>query len=120
MNIINNINPLFKTWQAVDSKDFIIFVLEQLHKELKWAVNIPNNNNSIIQPLNQYAKNYALIIFSILLKRNVLLYQIYSLDSLKQLMNAFNVKIEIEFSVINVSNYMIQFILRKYLLAQMY
>jgi ubiquitin C-terminal hydrolase len=59
MNIINNMNPLFKTGQAGDSKDFIIFVLEQLHKELKKVVNAPNANNSIIQPLNQYDKNNA-------------------------------------------------------------
>ena len=59
MNIINNMNPLFKTGQAGDSKDFIIFVLEQLHKELKRPVNVPNDNNSIIQPLNQYNKDNA-------------------------------------------------------------
>ena len=59
MNTINNMNPLFKTGQAGDSKDFIIFVLEQLHKELKRAVNVPNDNNSIIQPLNQYNKDNA-------------------------------------------------------------
>ena len=29
MNINNNLNPLFKTGQAGDAKDFIIFVLEQ-------------------------------------------------------------------------------------------
>jgi hypothetical protein len=59
MNTINNMNPLFKTGQAGDSKDFIIFVLEQLHKELKRPVNSPNFNNSIVQPLNQYDKNNA-------------------------------------------------------------
>ena len=59
MNTINNMNPLFKTGQAGDSKDFIIFVLEQLHKELKKAVKAPNFNNSIVQPLNQYDKNNA-------------------------------------------------------------
>ena len=59
MNTINNMNPLFKTGQAGDSKDFIIFVLEQLHKELKRAVNQSNVNNEIIQPLNQYDKNNA-------------------------------------------------------------
>ena len=63
MNIINNMNPLFKTGQAGDSKDFIIFVLEQLHKELKRAVNVPNDNNSIIPPLNQYNKNNAFSYF---------------------------------------------------------
>ena len=57
MNTVNNINPLFKTGQAGDAKDFIIFVLEQLHKELRKSVNF--NNNSISEPLNQYDKNNA-------------------------------------------------------------
>jgi len=59
MNTINVMNPLFKTGQADDAKDFIIFVLVQLHKELKRAVNVSNDNNSIIPPLNQYDKNNA-------------------------------------------------------------
>jgi len=59
MNTINAMNPLFKTGQAGDAKDFIIFVLEQLHKELKIAVNVSNANNSIIPPLNQYDKDNA-------------------------------------------------------------
>jgi len=50
MNTINDINPLFKTGQAGDAKDFIIFVLEQLHKELRKSVNF--NNNSVSEPLN--------------------------------------------------------------------
>jgi len=54
MNIINNMNPLFKTGQAGDAKDFIIFILEQLHKELKSSVNISGNKNQT--PLNQYDK----------------------------------------------------------------
>ena len=56
MNTANNMNPLFKTGQAEDAKDFIIFILEQLHKELKKsAQNNSNSNNSL--PLNQYDKN---------------------------------------------------------------
>ena len=57
MNTVNEMNPLFKKGQAGDSKDFIIFVLEQLHKELKNPVHF----NKIIkkQPLNQYDKNNA-------------------------------------------------------------
>ena len=35
MEKVNQLNPLFKTGQAGDAKDFIIFVLEQLHNELK-------------------------------------------------------------------------------------
>ena len=53
-------NPLFQKGQAGDSKDFIIFILEQLHKELKKSVK---SNNMIIsginEPLNQYDKNNA-------------------------------------------------------------
>ena len=56
MNTVNNMNPLFKTGQAGDSKDFIIFILEQLHKELKKPVKIYEDNNSNLQPLNQYDK----------------------------------------------------------------
>ena len=55
MNTVNEINPLFKTGQAGDAKDFIIFVLEQLHKELKRPINSNNNLNS--ETLNQYDKN---------------------------------------------------------------
>jgi len=55
MNIIYNMNPLFKTGQAGDAKDFIIFILEQLHKELKKPVNI--QGNKILIPLNQYKNN---------------------------------------------------------------
>ena len=53
MNTINNMNPLFKNGQAGDAKDFIIFILEQLHKELKKSIK-NNSNNSL--PLNQYDK----------------------------------------------------------------
>ena len=35
MEKVNVLNPLFKTGQAGDAKDFIIFVLEKLHNELK-------------------------------------------------------------------------------------
>ena len=54
---VEQMNPLFKQGQPGDSKDFIIFILEQIHKELKR----PNKNN-IIKPnemLNQYDKNNA-------------------------------------------------------------
>jgi len=58
MNTINNMNPLFKTGQAGDAKDFIIFILEQLHKELKQPIKTINNNNfNENQFLNQYDKN---------------------------------------------------------------
>ena len=60
MNKINNMNPLFKRGEAGDAKDFIIFVLEQMHKELKMPLSqeIMNNNIDNI-PLNQYDKMNA-------------------------------------------------------------
>ena len=55
MNIVEKMNPLFKQGQAGDSKDFIIFILEQLQKELKKPVNINNvSENKLV--LNQYDK----------------------------------------------------------------
>ena len=61
MNTIEKINPLFKKGEAGDAKDFIIFVLEQIHKELKKPVKYDNNikNNN----LNQYDKNNAFNFF---------------------------------------------------------
>ena len=59
MNTIEMMNPLFKQGQAGDSKDFIIFILEQIHKELKKSVKNNNNNNINEEPLNQYDKNNA-------------------------------------------------------------
>ena len=56
MNVIEEMNPLFKKGQAGDSKDFIIFILEQLHRELKMQVA----NIVVTEPLNQYDKNNAL------------------------------------------------------------
>jgi len=58
MNTVIEINPLFKTGQDGDAKDFIIFILEQLHKELRKSIN-SNNNNLISEPFNQYDKNNA-------------------------------------------------------------
>ena len=57
MNIIEKMNPLFKQGQAGDSKDFIIFILEQLHKELKKSVSNNGSDNNLV--LNQYDKNNA-------------------------------------------------------------
>jgi len=50
--IVEKMNPLFKQGQAGDSKDFIIFILEQIHKELKRP--LPNKINIAPQTLNQY------------------------------------------------------------------
>ena len=63
MSKINEMNPLFKMGEAGDSKDFIIFILERLHIELK-----NHNNNTIInslinEPLNQYDKKSSLLHF---------------------------------------------------------
>ena len=52
VKVIYEMNPLFKLGKAGDSKDFIIFILEQIHKELKKPVKI----NSEISELNQYDK----------------------------------------------------------------
>ena len=59
MNTVNNMNPLFKTGQAGDAKDFIIFIFEQLHKELKKSVQNNSNNSINTTQLNQYDKNNA-------------------------------------------------------------
>jgi len=57
METVEKINPLFKNGQTGDYKDFIIFILEQIHKELKRPVN--SQNQLIVQPLNQYDRNNA-------------------------------------------------------------
>ena len=54
-------NPLFQKGFPGDSKDFIIFVLEQLHKELKKSIN--NNNLTQNMTLNQYDRNNAFLFF---------------------------------------------------------
>ena len=59
MNVIEKMNPLFKQGQAGDSKDFIIFILEQLHKELKSPIDSNNYINSN-EPFNQYDKANAI------------------------------------------------------------
>ena len=61
MSTIEKMNPLFKTGQAGDAKDFIIFILEQMHKELKMPIN--NNININNQELNQYDRNNAFSYF---------------------------------------------------------
>ena len=61
MNQVDKMNPLFQKGQAGDSKDFIIFILEQLHKELKSPV--PGANQDNVQPLNQYDKNNSFSYF---------------------------------------------------------
>ena len=59
MNTINDMNPLFKRGEAGDAKDFIIFVLEQMHKELSRSLNSKKKLNILkeVPKLNQYDKN---------------------------------------------------------------
>ena len=59
MNTVNNMNPLFKRGEAGDAKDFIIFVLEQLHKELKRPLKNMKMLPVFDQP-NQYDKKNTL------------------------------------------------------------
>ena len=60
MKTIEEMNSLFKLGQPGDSKDFIIFILEQFHRELKKGVNI---NNIIPQQINQYEQETTLMNF---------------------------------------------------------
>ena len=61
INTVEKMNPLFKLGQAGDVKGFIIFILEQLHKELKQPVKSFNNNMNLNQNLAKYDKNKAFI-----------------------------------------------------------
>ena len=54
LNAVNNMNKSFKNEKDEDAKDFIIFILEQLHNELKKPVQ--NYSNEKLK-LNQYNKN---------------------------------------------------------------
>jgi len=58
-NIVEQLNPLFKSGQPGDSKDFIIFILEQIHKELRAPISIMFNNQNTPNFLNQYDKDNA-------------------------------------------------------------
>ena len=93
MSTIEKINPLFKKGEAGDAKDFIIFVLEQIHKELKkpvkYGINIKNNN------LNQYDKNNAFNFFMNDFKNNCSIISDLFLDLMKQQMYVFIVKVKV-------------------------
>ena len=58
MNLVAEMNPLFKKGDPGDAKDFIIFILEQIHKELKKPI-IEQNNIKNVYPHNQYDKTNA-------------------------------------------------------------
>ena len=62
MNIVEKMNPLFKLGQAGDSKDFIIFLLEQFHNELKKSL-INNNSENNSDQVNQYDQKETLSSF---------------------------------------------------------
>ena len=57
MKNIEKMNPLFKQGQAGDSKDFIIFILEKMHTELKKPIKQISDEQKNIEPLNQYDRN---------------------------------------------------------------
>ena len=63
MNTIKKMNPLFKAGQSGNAKDFIIFILKQLHEELKQPITSCNNNMNPIQPPNKYDRNNTLHYF---------------------------------------------------------
>ena len=57
MNRVQDMNPLFQKGQAGDAKDFIIFLLEQMHSELKKNMK---KNEIKLPPLNQYDQKNAI------------------------------------------------------------
>ena len=57
--VISDMNPLFQGVQANDSKDLIIFLLENMHNEL----NVPINNQQNNDMINQFDFNEALKTF---------------------------------------------------------
>ena len=56
-----NISSIFQNAKTVGPKDLVVFILEQLHKELKKDNNNDNSNNS--QTINQYDEVSALNYF---------------------------------------------------------
>ena len=56
-DLVFKMNPLLYQGQKLDYKNFIIFILEQLHKELKEPVKSQNINLNEIEQLNQYNKD---------------------------------------------------------------
>jgi ubiquitin C-terminal hydrolase len=74
-DIICKMNPLFKGVQAIDSKDLLIFLLENMHKELNRVKNVKkyeddnadkyNFYNSLNSFINYFKSNYQSIISDI-------------------------------------------------------
>ena len=58
-NTIEKMNPLFKNNQTDDIKELIVFILEQMHKELI----IINNSNTQLLEYNQYDRKNSFLFF---------------------------------------------------------
>ena len=56
LDTIKSMNPLFEIENENKLKEFIIFIIEQLHRELKKS-KINNNNSEINETPNQYDRN---------------------------------------------------------------
>ena len=56
LDTIKSMNPLFEIENENKLKEFIIFIIEQLHRELK-KPKIKNNNSESNETLNQYDRN---------------------------------------------------------------
>ena len=55
---VSSMNPLFQKGDPGDSKDFIIYILEQIHRELKKSIaNLTNIKK--VEEINQYDKQNA-------------------------------------------------------------
>ena len=67
--IISDMNPLFKGVQANDSKDLVIFLLENMHKELNKVLK-NNNQNSREEKPDQYNFYNSLTVFIKYFKKN--------------------------------------------------
>ena len=64
-----------------DSKDFIIFILEQLHKELQKSIK--TNSNHLDEPLNQYDKVNTFNHFREDFKENISIISVSFLELMK-------------------------------------
>jgi ubiquitin carboxyl-terminal hydrolase 8 len=69
-NTIEEMNSLFQSNQAGDAKDLIIFILDELHRELKSPIMDFQNNNNLNLSFNQYEKKNAFLFFIQNYKKN--------------------------------------------------
>ena len=56
-NVLGSLNNLFNKNEANDSKDLVIYMEEELHKELNFLLDSKIENDNIIQSINQYNEN---------------------------------------------------------------